>query len=113
MAAALHECPDPRNVDAQHDGHPCHAFVADHAHFERTAFIDRCEQGNEAIDRKVNLPDGCARLVEYLPEPQGNRFELRPKALVALCGEACQKTIGSRLSICHECRLECSPVGRE
>src|ERR1700687_3509881 len=101
MAAALHERADPRDVDAQDDGHPCHAFVAYHAHFERAAFIDRCEQGNEASDAKVNLPDGFTRLVEYLPEGQDNRFELRPQALIILCWEACQYAIGRRPSISH------------
>jgi len=58
MAAALHQRPDPRDVDAQHHGHPCHAFVATIPTSSVRRFIDRREQGNEAIERKVNLPDG-------------------------------------------------------
>src|ERR1700676_3848179 len=100
MATALHQRTDPRDIDAQDNGHPCHAFVADHAHFERAAPIDRREQGNKAVDRKVNVPDGFARLVEYLPERQDNRFELRPQALITFCRETCQYAIGRRLSIC-------------
>lgn len=67
IAATLYDGTDSGDAPVQDEGHPGHALVADHADLERPAFVDRREQGNKAVDGKVDMPDRFSGLVEYLP----------------------------------------------
>ena len=58
----LHNGVDSGDAHAQDERHPGHAFVADHADFERSSLVDRREQRNQAVDGKVDVTDRLPRL---------------------------------------------------
>jgi len=93
LAAALYECTDPRDFHTQDEGHPDHALVANHAHFEGAAPVDGREQGHKRCDRKVDVPDCLAGLVEDLPESEHHRLELRTQLLCFIGRQAGQYAV--------------------
>jgi hypothetical protein len=63
--------------------------------------VDRRQQGNETVDRKVNKPDRLSGFVEHFPEFQSGRFELNPQALILPGRNACQHAVGNGIWILH------------
>jgi hypothetical protein len=71
-------------------GHAGHSLIAHHSNLQRSALVDGGEQGNKAVDREVDMPNGFSRFVQHLPEVQSPRLKraLEPREL--LLGEAGQ-----------------------
>jgi hypothetical protein len=61
---ALHLRAQRRNVHAEHQRDSQHAFVANQTDFEAGMFVDRSDQGNEAISAEEDVANSVAGITE-------------------------------------------------
>jgi len=102
VAGSLHQRAYPGDPYAQDEGHPGHAFVADHAHLQRAALVDGGQQRYKAVDREIDVADGLARLVQHLAKPEMHKNKLVTQAPIFPWRNALQDPIGPGRTNVHK-----------
>ena len=73
-AGALHQRAQGCDFDAEGEVGAQHPFATHHADLQSGMLVDLGNQRNEAVDRKVDVPGCCTRLVDHVGQDQMDRF---------------------------------------
>src|ERR1700694_858095 len=89
VTGALYDRPTWGGFTAHEQRDADEAFVADHRNFRRGAVFQHVQQRHDGVDRKVNVAQDIAGLVQNLPERHRDEPQMRVES-IALRG--CQRS---------------------
>lgn len=93
---SLHHGVQRRHIHPEDKRDPEHAFIADQAHLQTGAAIDRRDQGNETLRGKINVASALAGFGQDLGKHQLDRLAAGQKTLAILARQGRKQTIDSR-----------------
>jgi len=81
------------DIDPKQQADSEHAFGADHSHFQTGVAIHRGDQGDEAVRRKVNMPDAIAGQAQNVGEGQLDSFAVLEQMFADLVWQGGDQTV--------------------